>query len=358
MIQSVTPRIEIDLAKIAHNASELKGLYLSKGIGIMGVTKVVCGSSAIAEVLVNNGIHTLADSKIQNLKSLREAGIRARLVLLRTPALSEMDMVIQYADISMNTELSVIKSLAAAATKYDTLHKIILMIELGDLREGIMPDDIEEFIREISGLSGIEIIGIGANFACFGGVKPSEQNMRQLSLLSTEIENQFSLPLSFVSGGNSANYDWFTATESTGNINNVRLGESIYLGCEPLERKTIPGLYTDAFTFVAEVIEAKIKPSEPYGELGQDAFGNLPRFQNVGLMRRGILGVGSQDVLVTGLLPEADIDILGSSSDHTLLDLKKTDLKVGDEVRFSLNYGALLSAMTSPYVFKQYINLQ
>jgi predicted amino acid racemase len=358
MIRPVTPRIEIDLAKIAHNASELKDLYHSKGIGIMGVTKVVCGSSAIAEVLVNNGIHTLADSKIQNLKSLREAGIRARLVLLRTPALSELDMVIQYADISMNTELSVIKSLAAAATKYDTLHKIILMIELGDLREGIMPDDIEEFIREISGLPGIEIVGIGASFACFGGVKPSEQNMRQLSLLSTEIENQFSLPLSFVSGGNSANYDWFTATESTGNINNVRLGESIYLGCEPLERKTIPGLYTDAFTFVAEVIEAKIKPSEPYGELGQDAFGNRPRFQNRGLMRRGILGVGSQDVLVTGLLPDDDIGILGSSSDHTILDLKKTDLKVGDEVRFSLNYGALLSAMTSPYVFKQYISLQ
>jgi predicted amino acid racemase len=358
MIQPVTPRIEIDLAKIALNASKLKDLYLSKGIGIMGVTKVVCGSSTIAEVLVNNGIHTLADSKIQNLKGLREAGIRAQLVLLRTPALSEVDMVIQYADISMNTELTVIKSLSAAAKKYDILHKIILMIELGDLREGIMPDDIEAFIREITGLPGIEIVGIGASFACFGGVKPSEQNMRQLSLLSTEIENKFSLPLSFVSGGNSANYNWFIAAENIGNINNVRLGESIYLGREPLERKTIPGLYTDAFTFVAEVIEAKIKPSEPYGELGQDAFGNRPRFQNRGLMRRGILGVGSQDVLVTGLLPEVDIEILGSSSDHTILDLKKTDLKVGDEVRFSLNYGALLTAMTSPYVFKHYISLE
>jgi predicted amino acid racemase len=358
MIQPVTPRIEIDLAKIAHNASQLKALYHSKDIGIMGVTKVVCGSTVIAEVLVNNGIRTLADSKIQNLKSLREAGVQAQLVLLRTPALSEIDRVIQYADISMNTEMSVIKSLSAAAAKYDTLHKIILMIELGDLREGIMPEDIEEFISSIWGLPGIEIVGIGASFACFGGVKPSEQNMRQLSLLSTEIENQFSLPLTFVSGGNSANYDWFTAAESTGSINNVRLGESIYLGCEPLERKIIPGLYTDAFTFVAEVIEAKIKPSEPFGELGQNAFGNRPRFQNSGLMRRGILGVGSQDVLVTGLLPNADIDILGSSSDHTILDLKKTDLKVGDEVRFSLNYGALLSAMTSPYIFKQYISFQ
>jgi predicted amino acid racemase len=47
---------------------------------------------------------------------------------------------------------------------------------------------------------------------------------------------------------------------------------------------------------------------------------------------------------------------LGSSSDHTILDAKKTDLKIGDEVKFSLTYGALLSVMTSPYVFKKYID--
>lgn len=66
-------------------------------------------------------------------------------------------------------------------------------------------------------------------------------------------------------------------------------------------------------------------------------------------------GEGSQDVLVAGMSPKIDVEILGSSSDHTLLDLKQTHLKVGDEVRFSLSYGALLSAMTSPYVAKEYI---
>ncbi|NHN33247.1 alanine/ornithine racemase family PLP-dependent enzyme [Paenibacillus agricola] len=350
----MTPRIEINLAKIAHNASKLLQLFGAKGIDIMGVTKVVCGNSMIAEVLIDSGIHMLADSKLENLKKMRDAGIHAQFILLRTPGLSEVESVIRYADISMNTELSTIQCLSATAMKYDTQHQIILMVEMGDLREGIMPADVKGFVRETMMLPGIQIVGIGASFACFGGVMPSEKKMKQLSLLSSIIETEFSLSLPYVSGGNSANYNWFASTESVGNINNLRLGESIYLGCEPLERIPIPGLYTDAFTFVSEVIEAKLKPSKPYGETGQDAFGNHPRFMDKGYMRRGILGVGSQDVLVAGLSPEIDVEILGSSSDHTLLDLKQTHLKVGDEVRFSLNYGALLSAMSSPYVSKEY----
>jgi predicted amino acid racemase len=357
LTQSVAPRIEINLAKIAHNAEVLLKLYGSKGIEIMGVTKGVCGGPEIARVLVNKGIHILGDSKIKNLKKMREAKIKAEFVLLRSPALSEIESVVKYADISLNTELAVIKSLSASAVKNNILHKIILMIEMGDLREGIMPENLEEFIQEVLKLSGIKMVGIGANFACFGGVKPNEENMGKLSSLAIEIEKRFSLSLTYVSGGNSANYIWFTTTESTGRINNLRVGESILLGRETLYRKAIPGLFTDAFTFISEVIESKIKPSVPYGEIAQNALGISPQFQERGKIRRAILGVGFQDVLVSGLAPRLDIEILGSSSDHTVLDAKKIDLRVGDEVAFSLNYGAILSVMTSPNVFKKYINV-
>ena len=67
MIDMTTPRIEIDLAKMAHNAKTLKGLYGSKGIGVIGVTKVVCGDPNIADVLVHSGLNTLADSRITNI---------------------------------------------------------------------------------------------------------------------------------------------------------------------------------------------------------------------------------------------------------------------------------------------------
>ncbi|MFC7062948.1 alanine/ornithine racemase family PLP-dependent enzyme [Halobacillus seohaensis] len=354
MSEFSTPRIEVNLSKLAYNARKLKGLYGARGIDIMAVTKTVCGDPAIAEALANQNIHILADSKLRNIMRMREAGIKAQFVLLRTPSISEVELVVKYADISMNTELAVIKRISTAANHQGIRHKIILMIEMGDLREGIMPENLDDIIQEVLNLSGIELVGVGANFACFGGVQPSEKNMGQLSSLVDHIEANFMLPLSFISGGNSANYNWFMSTRNIGKINNLRLGESIYLGCETLHRKTIPGLYTDAFTFITEVIEVKTKPSVPYGELGQDAFGNKPHFQDLGQMNRAIVGVGSQDVLVSGLIPRLKIDILGSSSDHTVLNIKNTNLQVGDEVMFDLNYGALLSAMTSPYVSKEY----
>ena len=175
-----------------------------------------------------------------------------------------------------------------------------------------------------------------------------------MSSITRDVEERFGLTLEFVSGGNSANYSWFISTENIGRINNLRLGESIYLGCETLYRKPIPGLFTDAFTLITEVIESKIKPSVPYEEVCQDAFGNVTEFQDRGQIRRAILGVGLQDVLVSGLTPRSDIDILGTSSDHIIVNAKQIDLKVGNEVEFDLNYGALLSVMTSPYVIKKY----
>ena len=350
----VTPRIEIDLKKISSNAKKLRKLYVSKGIGLFGVTKVSCGDPVIADVLIKAGIDTLADSRIFNIRRMRQSGIQAQFVLLRTPALSQVESVIKYTDISLNSEFSVIEKLSRFALENNTKHKIIFMVELGDLREGLMPAILLETVERVNILKGIILAGIGTNFACFGGIKPDKNKIEQLSSLAKDIEDKFKITLEFVSGGNSANYEWFMSTEDVGKVNNLRLGESIYLGCETLHRKPIPGLFTDAFKLVAEVIESKIKPSKPYGDTCRDAFGNAPVFTDNGQIKRVILGIGRQDVLVPGLTPCMDIDILGASSDHLILDAKEIDMKVGDEVKFNLNYGALLSAMTSPYVKKKY----
>ena len=350
-----TPRIEINLRKISHNAKALKELYGSKGIDIFGVTKVVCGNPGIAAALVKSGVNFLADSRIANIKRMRDAGIKAQFLLLRTPFLSQAEEVVKYTDISHNSEIIVIEKLSKFAVKYNNTHKIILMVEMGDLREGIMPSELFGAIKQIIALPGIEIAGIGTNLACFGGINPDEKKMETLSLIARDVEQKFGLKLEFVSGGNSANYNWFMSTKDVGRINNLRLGESIYLGCETLERKPIPGLFTDAITLVTEIIESKIKPSKPYGTISQDAFGNVPEFKDNGKISRAILGIGLQDVLVSGLTPRMDIEILGASSDHIIVNTKKEELKVGTEVAFDLNYGALLAAMTSPYVIKNLV---
>jgi len=353
MRKAPTPRVEFDLDKIKHNARQLKKLYGSKGINITGVVKGVGANLAIAQALVHSGFTSLADSKIVRLKKLKKAGIQATYILLRSPALSEVGQVIQYADISMNTEIEVIRALSAEAERRNKKHSIILMVEMGDLREGILCQEAPAFIEEVLKYPGVKIVGIGTNLACFGGVIPTKHKMDQFSTFVQEMKQQFNLDLSYVSGGNSANYDWLTKINNPGLINHIRLGESIFLGRETIYRQQIPGLFTDAFRLIAEVIESKTKPSLPDGKIGQNAFGQTLVFKDQGLMRRALIGIGREDVNVQGLTPLYPIEILGSSSDHIILDCKNLSILPGDEIAFSLNYGALLSVMTSPYIYKK-----
>jgi predicted amino acid racemase len=355
MIEMSAPRVEINLDKLIHNARKLTILYGSKGIQITAVTKGVCGNLRIANALLNRGIHSFGDSHIANIQKMREAGINAQFILIRSPMLSEVEQVVKFADVSFNSEMSVIKLLADQANKHGITHRIILMIELGDLREGILPSDLEFVVKEAIDMQGIKLAGIGTNLACFGGVKPTEAKMRELSTIACNLQRQFGINFEFVSGGNSANYQWFMSTPDVGLINHLRIGESILLGCDTLTREQIPGLYTDAFTLISEVIELKTKPSKPYGEIAQDAFGHIPSFKDEGNMRRAILAIGKQDVDISTIKPRRNVNVLGATSDHLILDTKGQNLEVGTEVQFDVGYSALLRAMMSPYVEKVYL---
>ena len=314
------PRIEIELDKLIHNARKLTALYGSKGIRITAVTKGVCGSLRIANALLNSGIRSFGDSRIANIQKMREGGIDAQFILIRSPMPSEVERVVEFADVSLNTEISVIRLLADQAAKRGKTHRVILMIELGDLREGILPSDVEPVVKETIGMRGVKLVGVGTNLACFGGVRPTEANMRELSAIAGDLQRKYGINFEIVSGGNSANYQWFVSTPDVGLVNHLRIGEAILLGCDTLTREPIPGLYTDAFTLVAEVIELKTKPSKPYGEIAQDAFGHVPVFEDKGNMRRAILALGRQDVDISAIKPRIKANVLGASSDHLILD--------------------------------------
>jgi len=350
------PRIEISISQIRDNARMLSQLYGEKGISLMGVSKAVLGEPSIAEAMIQGGVRFIADSRIENIKKMKDAGIAAQFVLLRTP-FSQAESVVKNTDISLNTEIETLKRLSYYAKAQNKKHRVIIMVELGDLREGVMPGDLSEFIKKTLSLPHLKVVGIGCNLACYGGVKPDGKNMGELSELSDRIEKEFQIRLELISGGNSANYEWYKSARDVGKINNLRLGESILLGCETVNRKAIPGLHTGAFQLFAEVIEAKQKPSLPFGDICQDAFGNFHHFQDRGIRQRVLVALGRQDVLVSGLKSNNAMEILGSSSDHIILDNENNNLQVGDEVNFNLDYGGLLAAMTSPFIKKQFVNI-
>lgn len=351
-----TPRVEIDLEKIHGNTKRLRSFFDQRGISMMCVTKGVLGNPLISRAMVQAGVKLLADSRIENLKRIRDAGIEASLVLIRTPSMGKIKDVVKYADISVNSEISVIERLSSEAGKTNKIHGIILMVDLGDLREGILPRDLGQTLLKIMPLTGVKILGIGTNLGCIGGVLPDQAKMDQLTSIARDLELRFNIRFDIVSGGNSANYNWVKSAGDIGRINNLRIGEMIFTGRETVDYARVEFLETNTISLVAQVIEVKEKESLPRGTITTDAFGKVPTFVDRGTITRAIVEVGRQDVLINGLTPMGDMEILGASSDHIVMNLMKRHVQVGDEIRFHMDYGAMLSAMTSPYIEKVYLN--
>lgn len=343
------PRLEINLDKIRHNAATLVQLLADRGIGVTGITKATCGSPAIAQAFCQAGVKALGDARLENIERMRSAKFPTAFHLIRSPMPSQVNRVVLQADLSFNTDLAVIHLLSEAASQAGRTHGIILMVELGDLLEGIMPRDLENIVRQTIRLPNIALKGIGTNLACQHGVIPDFTNMAELSSIVDRVEATAGHKMDIVSGGNSGNLDWALGGGEIGRINNLRLGESILLGREPLHRRPLEGLHTDAFSLVAEVIESKLKPSKPWGKTAQTAFGQRNSTADRGSLCQTILAIGHQDTDPAGLEAPSGIKVLGASSDHLVIESRHC-LPAGSEISFLLNYSALLRAMTSPYI--------
>ncbi len=351
------PCVEVNLKKVTHNVKTVLAMCNKKHIDVASVTKVFCAQKPIVEAILRAGVTEVADSRILNLKKLKD--LNCKKMMLRIPMISEAYEVVKYCDCSLNSEIDTIRKLGAAAKYLNKIHNIILMVDLGDLREGVLIDDVASIVSKIVKLDNINLIGLGTNVTCYGGVIPDTENLGNLIKLKLDIEKNFSLSLPIISGGNSSSLYMVINDTMPEEINQLRIGESIVLGRETSFGLAVPNCYEDAFILSGEVVEIKSKPTVPTGTIGMDAFGNKPHFEDKGTRKRAIIAIGRQDIRVEGLIPlDADISIFGASSDHLILDVtdSKKELKVGDIVDFKIDYGCLLAAMTSPYVEKYYNN--
>ena len=349
------PQVKINIKKIKHNTEVLIALCKKQNISVTGVTKVFAADEKITESMISGGIDFLADSRIQNLKKLQQ--FKLEKLLLRIPMHSEVLDVVKYSDISLNSDIKTIEKLNSAAEKLNKRHKIILMIDLGDLREGIMFDYqklIFDFVEAVIDSEFLDFEGIGVNLACFGGVLVSDNNMNELVNIANLLTNKFNIDINTITGGNSSSIYFLDSLPN--DINNLRLGESIVLGRETAFGKNIKNTYQDAFILEAEIIEIFNKPSAPIGETGMNSFGEKILFEDRGIICHALLAIGKQDINPDTIFPaDNNIEIIGASSDHLVLEIKKTDYHVGDIINFNLNYESVLRIMTSNYIEKVYI---
>jgi len=349
------PRICVDLKKLNDNTEQLINMTRRNRISsLFVVVKVLAGDLRIVSEIAKHDIAYIADSRIENLKQF--AHIAKPKALMRLPMPSEANRVVRYADLSLNSELKTITKLNIAAKKLGKIHDIILMFDLGDLREGVFfQEDYIDLVDAILSLDNIRLRGIGTNLTCFGGVIPSHDNLATLVKIAHTIENQFDIKLELISGGNSSSIHLFDSGKIPSEINSLRIGESLMLARETAYGERMNELHDDVFTLEAELIEVKTKPSYPIGEIGMNSFGEVPSIVDQGMMVRGIAAIGKQDIHLDNLFPmDQQIKIVGGSSDHLILDLSKTDYNVGDIIQFRVNYPGLLQIMTSRYVKKHY----
>jgi len=354
------PKLVVNLKKLQFNVRFLTDKLKEHGLSIMAITKVHSADKEIVNLFDTfPEIEYFGDSRIENLMTYQ--GSQKKKILIRVPMHSEIKETVQYADMSFNSERSTIKRLNEEAKKQNKIHDVLLMVDLGDLREGFFQEDeLMDTVADIMQMDHIKIMGLGTNLTCYGAVLPDEKNLGQLLAYQAKIEEKFDVKLEMISGGNSSSLYLLDDSELTlpKGITNLRIGEAFFSGGETAHGRQYPTMHDDVFTLQAEIVELKEKPSFPIGNRGVDAFGQMPTFEDKGNRMRGILAVGRQDVAFDGLRPiDAGISIVGASSDHLIVDFTDSQnaYQVGDVVEFNMDYGAMLAAFTSKYIKKEYV---
>lgn len=345
--------------KLAHNYRQLENIFASHGSNWGVVSKLLCGNDAyLREVLALNPAEVL-DSRISNLAKVKSIRGDVRTVYIKPPAKRSIADVVSYADVSFNTELTTIEALDSEAKRQHKRHKIIVMVEMGDLREGIMQDDIEAFFGRVFELTNIDVLGIGTNLNCLSGVLPSREALEQLSSYQRVIENTYNVTIPLVSGGTSVTLPLLMDGDVPTDVNHFRIGETLYFGSDLMSGKHLEAFCHDVIELHAEVIEVASKPMTPTGPLGTNPQGKQATVTSERkTSTRVIVDIGVLDIHPDYLTPEDDsLTLLDASSDMMVLDAKDNHagLKVGDVVTFELKYMGALHLMNSSYIDKYVI---
>lgn len=345
--------------KLRHNYRFLDNLFNENNVSWGVVTKLFCGNPDYIGEVINLGVREIHDARISNLQKVKEINPEVQTVYIKPPPKDIIEDVVRYADVSFNTELSTIRQISREAQRQDKQHWIIIMIEMGDLREGVMRDELVDFYGEIFELPNIRIIGLGTNLNCLHGVMPNADKLIQLSLYKQIIELKFNRTIPWVSGGTSVTVPLLLRGEMPNGVNHFRVGETLYFGLDLFSEDLIDGMEPSCIELFTQIIEIQEKPMVPSGDIGKDPTGQTMEINEEDYGKttyRAILDVGHLDINPDYLIPRTEhgIEIVDASSDMLVIDVgqNEEEFKVGDMLPFKLKYMGALGLMNSNYIEK------
>lgn len=348
------PKLIVDLNKLRSNIEKVQRMCHDNGVEIAGVIKGFTGLPECAMQFERCGCRFMASSRLEQLEPLKEYGIQTPMMMIRVPMISEAADVVRITDISLNSSVEVLKELNKQARLQDKKHQVILMADLGDLREGFWDKDelVEAALMVEYDLHNLELAGVGTNLGCYGAIVPTREKEEELIEIAERIEEKIGRELEFISGGATSALTTMIDGQLPDRINLLRLGEGIILAVDlqDIWGYDMSYLYNDVFTIRAEVLEVRNKPTHPIGKIMIDCFGKTPTYEDRGIRRRALVGIGrvdygSPDDLKT---KNENIQVVGASSDHTILDVEDAgDIRVGDTVDFKVCYANLVYLTSS-----------
>lgn len=344
--------------RLQHNHSFLTRLFANRDLTWGVVTKMLCGNPLYLKEILDLGVTEVHDSRISNLRAIKKLSPHIQTVYIKPPPKNSIASLVRWADVSFNTQLETIRYLSQEAVRQDKLHKIIIMVEMGDLREGVMREDLLAFYEHVFRLPCIRVVGLGTNLNCLNGVMPSAGKLEELAQFKGLIERTFNREIPWVSGGTTVTLPLLIRGDLPASVNHFRVGEALFFGADLFTGTTIQGMCDDVLTLFTEIIEIHEKPMVPEGELGRDPRGNITEVDPALIGKtscRAIVDIGYLDINPDYLLAvDSDLVILEASSDMLVLDLgtNPRELKVGDHVSFNLKYMGALGIMNSRYIDK------
>ena len=359
------PQLEVDLSILRSNARQVITHCQQQGIRVCGVVKGVDGLPEVARAMRLCGAEELGTSRLEQVERCRAAGVGGPWLLMRIPGLSELPDVVRLCETSLQSERVTLDALEEECVLQGKTHRVIVMADLGDLREGFWDKDemVDVCVHVERELPHVELAGVGVNLTCYGSTKPTPEKMQALLDIAARIEKRIGRKLEIISGGATSSYTLVHWGTMPAGINHLRIGENILLGKDLQVNWGIQDmdyLRMDGFTLRAEVVEVREKPTYPIGEFAIDAFGRKPVYVDRGIRRRAILALGRADVgELESLIPrEAGLTVIGGSSDHCIVDVEDCPrrLEVGDIVEFSLCYSHLLYATSRSDITIQFVN--
>lgn len=341
------------------------------GIMVAGVVKGFNAIAAGCEEEARGGVKMLASSRLEHLAEVRAMALKSvdcvdmPTLLIRMPMLCEVEDVVKTCDYSLNSEIDTLDALDAAAGRQGKTHKVILMTDLGDLREGWFHTEnlVAAALHVENDLANLELAGVGTNLGCVGSITPTGEKMNQLVERAEAVETAIGRELEIISGGASSSLAPMFDGVMPKKVNMLRIGAGIPIGSNDQIKyiyniEEIGELRGDCWTLEAQIIELNTKPTYPIGEIGCNAFGQQIEYEDKGDRKRAILAVGCADYGdICDIIPQLEgATIFGASSDHTILDIEdvEQELKVGDIVKFELRYTALLH-LTANKTVHQYV---